>query len=92
MNITLLDRRHNGYGIFDYMVTPTGSNLHERIHQFHKWRSWLWEIYGPSMELQYTAYFRHQGRHCDWAWDTEHNRMRLYVKTPVLSNFALKWA
>lgn len=85
--ITKLDRRYNGYAFYQYMIEPFTRDSAEGPLQFIDVRNWCWATYGPSAELGWTY------RDTAWAWDTEYNRKRIYLKSKAeLTLFALKFA
>jgi len=81
--IKKLDRRMNGFGKanFTHCITPTWANT------FHEYRIWLWETYGPSIELADWAGIENQSE--EWAWHTEYGYRRLYLSNHALTHFIL---
>lgn len=75
----------NGYGFYDYVVNFTAYGP-KGIKELHPVRIWLWENYGPSLELQAA-----RDPELKWSWDTDHDNRRLYLKEDVLVLFKLKW-
>jgi hypothetical protein len=83
--ITKLDRRHNGWNRFKYLIMPYDNSI--GIEPLNQARNWLWATYGPSCELSYSKLGDL------WAWDTEYSRKRIYLKSDEeLALFALKFA
>jgi hypothetical protein len=84
--ITKLDRRHNGYTWYKYSVSPNTVDRIRGGELLIEVRNWLWATYGPSAEIGFT------NRWSLWAWDTEHNNRRLYIKgDEELTMFKLKF-
>lgn len=79
--VTRLDKRYNGHTKFKYSITPTAVPLLEQRQEFQELREWLWENYGPSMELEWSmSLARISQTEPRWAWDTEHHNRRLYIR------------
>ena len=102
LKITRLDRRHNGYNVFKYIVEvdiPLSSGRDQRRAKFKELRVWLWENFGPGCELGFvTLNFANDkvdgviDSRERWAWDTEYKAMRLYIKTDAeMTLLKLKW-
>lgn len=84
-----LTRQYNGYGSFKYLIQPTLFNQNTTRQQLAKWREWCWETWGPSRELLW-AMTETPG--VTWAWDTEHDNKRIYLKDDAeLVLFQLKF-
>jgi len=68
LEITKIDRRHNGYGRFVYRIRPIDP---DSITAFLQVREWCWEAWGGSCELSY-AWPRHRLAHGEfqWCWNT----------------------
>jgi hypothetical protein len=85
--ITKLDRRHNGYTWYKYYITPGNFEYHESRRLLTDLRNWCWDTYGPSAELGWNQ----EGSL--WAWDTEHNNKRIYLKSDAeMTLFKLKYS
>ena len=93
-----MDRRHTGYGLFSHYINYnvyirggqlTGGGATNEIN-FLKARVWFWEKFGPSSELGKTSkmlYVVDDKPH--WAWQTEHQLLRIYVTEKALDFFLL---
>ena len=104
LKVTKLDRRHNGYNVFKYIVEvniPFNSGRDQRMAKFKELRAWLWENFGPGCELDYVKLDFHRDRKPGeqigsverWAWQTSHGEERLYLKTDAeMSLLQLKWS
>jgi len=78
---TKLDKRYNGHQKFKYSISPTAVPYLEQQQDFQELREWMWENYGPSMELEWAmAQARANQTEAIWAWDTEHKNKRLYLR------------
>lgn len=85
--VTRLDRRHTGYSFYAYSIAPTVRTMPETADLLVELRNWCWSTYGASAEIHYTR------RGSTWAWDTEHGRKRIYLKSDQeLALFMLKFA
>ena len=84
--VTRLDGRFTASDKYKYYISPrmiTPFNVIKPL--FNDWRTWCWGQWGPSSERDWAMNER-------WAWDTEHNHMRLYFKSDKeLSMFHLMW-
>ena len=84
--VTRLDRRFTGSDKYKYYISPksrTPFNITKPL--FNDWRTWCWSQWGPASERDWCMNVK-------WAWDTEHNHMRLYLYSDKeLSMFHLKW-
>jgi hypothetical protein len=95
--ITKLDGRHTGHELFshyiNYKVYVRGgvfTSISNNELNFLKARVWFWEKFGPSSELgkcHWINSINHQTP--DWAWQTEHNLLRIYVTEEALAFFTL---
>lgn len=83
--VTKLDRRMNGYGTYSHKLDFIGRNL-DSLRNLQAVRNWLWQNYGPGAELHLAM---RDG--FSWAWDTEHEHVRLYVNDNILTMLTLKW-
>ena len=87
--IIKLDRRYNGFGMYEYMIEPSWADLRtNRQAKFLSWREWLWSMFGPGCELEM---IQHMDTKPKWAWATEFNNMRLYIDDESLVIFKLKF-
>lgn len=97
MKVTLLDKRHNGYGIYSHMVEPTYSykDVYQGYKDFQLWREWCWTVFGSGCERDWASDWKKLGGDLDkynWVWDTEFQRLRIYFKKEEqLSAFMLQW-
>lgn len=97
--ISKLDRRHNGYGVFthfiNYSVYTRGQyrSQSDNYSLFLDHRVWFWETFGPGCELGLVDTVLHRtDQHpidLSWGWQTEHNRMLIYVTDTALAHFML---
>ena len=84
-----LDRRYNGFGMYDYMIEPNWASLKlDRQAIFLTWREWAWTNFGPGSELEMIS---HMPAKPKWAWMTEFNNLRLYFNDEALVLFKLKF-
>ena len=84
--ITKLDRRYNGYYMYEYFVEPWARDRLEAAQQLIALRNWCWETYGSSAELEYTK------RGDTWAWESTYDKKRIYLKSSKeLMLFKLRW-
>jgi hypothetical protein len=87
--LTKLDRRYNGYGVYDYVVEPGWVNIKRgRPATFIQWRAWAWETFGAGCELELVKDMETKPK---WAWFTEFNHLRLYLTEESLTLFKLRW-
>lgn len=87
--LTKLDRRYNGFGVYDYMIEPNwGVVSTDRQARFIGWRVWAWSNFGPGCELELVKYMPAKPK---WAWTTEFNNLRLYLNDEALVVFKLKF-
>ena len=98
--IVTLDSRYTGAHYFKYMIDCSGNQRDELIFDF---RHWFWDNYGPSLEFRMWAPMVSRNRMLVsknlpvlmevsevWAWETEYNRARFYVRDDkTMSNFIL---
>lgn len=93
-----MDRRHTGHEMFSHYINYnvyirggqlTGSGVTNEIN-FLKARVWFWEKFGPSGELGKFSKMPYvvEGMPL-WAWQTEHNLLRIYVTEKALDFFML---
>jgi hypothetical protein len=101
LKIIKLDKRYRGGGIFKYRVTiknpywlPT-ANIHTVIEDFFKMRTWCYQTWGESCELnEWLIIYGRRHANEFWCWDTDSvNKIyHLYLKTEKERNwFSLKW-
>ena len=84
-----LTRQYNGHTHFKYVVQPAVFDLLATRQQLVEWREWCWNIWGPSRELLWSITGTPDAV---WAWDTEHNNSRIYLKSDAeLVLFELKF-
>ena len=94
-----MDGRHTGRELFthyiNYNVYVRGihTSLIENEVNFLKARVWFWEKFGPSAELGKSSKMSSLGHWQKegpmWAWQTEHNLLRIYVTEKALEFFVL---
>jgi hypothetical protein len=77
---------------FDYYVMPEEKALWGNPLKMHEWRVWCWENLGPGAERDIAVRLYMNDTPLRWAWDTEHNNYRLYLKEADLTFFKLKWS
>jgi hypothetical protein len=95
--ITKLDKRHSSHKIMKYHIEVTydiwGSK--NRVAQFMVYRNWCWKTFGPGVERKWIMLRPGvDGMESinSWAWHTEHEEMRLYLKSDAeLTLFNLKF-
>lgn len=99
--VVTLDSRYTGNQYFKYMIDCRGSQKEVLMFEF---RNWFWTNYGASAEFR--SWVVLTGRNVIfqskniaepheispvWAWESEYNRARIYVKDDeTLSNFILQ--
>lgn len=91
-----MDRRHTGHEVFshyiNYNVYVRGvyNAISENEVNFLKARVWFWEKFGPSCELRKSGKMKNVVEESPlWAWQTEHNLLRIYVTDKALDFFML---
>lgn len=99
-----LDRRHNGYDIFQYGVDFTNN---EEL-KFCQIREWCWQQFGPSCELDIARKIKYSNslslqlglrdfdfepsNKVQWAWLRDPTRTRIYFhSTKEYHWFLLNW-
>lgn len=93
--LTRLDRRHSGYGKFNYFASIPFLHsplLADRDEIFCNWRIWCWDTWGPSCELEcYNIVKNYSNKH--WCWEQWEKRgMRIYLADEQdASAFTLRW-
>jgi hypothetical protein len=94
--ITKMDRRHTGHELFNHYINynvyirGNYNAVSENEVNFLRARIWFWEKFGPSSELgkcHRINSINHQTP--EWAWQTEHNLLRIYVTEKALEFFTL---
>jgi hypothetical protein len=84
-----ITRQYNGYEHFKYLIQPKSFDRIANQQQISEWREWCWTTWGPSRELLW-AITGIPG--VAWAWDTDHDNKRIYLKSDAeLTLFQLKW-
>ena len=102
-----LDGRHTGHERWKYRVYMLQYVLYQfsndRFKDYHDFRVWMTEQYGPSCERNYyintaeahKAFKGHGFFNPPWCWhiDTEKQDLYIYVRDDAtLSNIQLKWS
>ena len=85
-HIQKLDRRMNGYGMFSHRLVFT--HLHSyrsRYQTFLTTRHWFFENIGLGCELDMFDLADEYGFKYTWAWDTEGQRLEIFVSERELS-------
>ena len=98
--IQKLDGRHTGHELFSHYINynvytravPYGAIPDNELN-FLRARVWFWEKFGPSAELgksgKMSSLGHWQKEGPKWAWQTEHNLLRIYVTEEALVFFTL---
>jgi hypothetical protein len=90
-----LDRRHKGYNLFTYYITPVWSSQLVDKLKFYEWRKWCWTTWGPGIEREQALDLDRQywkDENLRWCWHTEDGARRLYFATEKELNwFKLTW-
>lgn len=93
-----VDRRHVGYPRWKYFVEqPVSDQWRDGKTQYYLWRTWCWEVWGPSKELQaYDSHDTYDGVNCSngmWCWLSDQHRLpRIYLRgDSEASAFTLQW-
>lgn len=91
-----MDGRHTGHELFTHYINY---NVYVRVSynpisesevNFLRARVWFWEKFGPSSELGKVTKMKFVVEETpDWAWQTEHNLLRIYVTEKALDFFML---
>ena len=93
--ITKMDRRHTGHEVFSHYINYNyGRNVNNAVSvneiNFLRARVWFWEKFGPSGELGKFGNMDYVVEESPiWAWQTEHNLLRIYVTEKALDFFML---
>lgn len=93
MKINKLSDQSKAQHMFKHYVS-TDKAESDDVALFHQWRSWCWEVWGPSGELSKVINWRNSVTFNDpaWCWDTDYNNLILYFKgDEELSAFLLQW-
>ena len=85
MKITKTNHRHKAQDLFAYYVKPEHEALpfvvdYSVTFKFNEWRMWAWETWGPSAERD-SSFVRGWKDKPVWAWHTEDNQLRLYLRS-----------
>jgi hypothetical protein len=75
MKLTKLDKRHNGHKWFKYCV----EYYHKEAKQFVDQRTWCWDTFGPSCELEFWDSAGKLGGR--WCWMSTQWNTRIYFAT-----------
>jgi hypothetical protein len=87
--VTKLTKKWNGHGHFKHVIQPTIWNKLATKALLSEWREWCWNTWGPGRELAWAIEI---DPNAVWAWDTEYDHRRIYLKTDAeLTVFQLKW-
>lgn len=89
-----LDKRHKGYGSYEYILEPTmsGGTRSARVRRFQNWREWCWATLGPSMERTFID-LDYNDVDYKWTWYTDEYSARIYLKSDKELNwFILTWS
>ena len=96
-DITKTNHRHKAHNLFAYYVKPKytffphAANNTSTNFRFNEWRMWAWETWGPSAERD-SPFVRGWKDNPVWAWHTEDNQLRLYLRSEKELNwFKLRW-
>jgi hypothetical protein len=95
--VTKLDRRHSGHGVFEYYITSLGRDRILNILEFQQWRDWAQDTWGHGIERDWAYALRRNNQPTrTWGWLTDDNKVgnqpRLYLRSDEeLALFKLKW-
>ena len=94
--VTKMDRRHTGHEVFSHYISYSvyvrggHTSISNNELNFLRARVWFWEKFGPSGELGKIAKMKDVIEESpSWAWQTEHNLLRIYVTEKTLDFFML---
>jgi hypothetical protein len=92
--IVKLDGRFNGFPYFSHYISYNSGLVLETTKQelFISNRVWFSLAFGTSCELNFhktAMVFENKHVSKDWCWETEFNRMRIYVTKEALSHYVL---
>lgn len=98
VDIKKTDRRHTGYGVFDYVADVQWLGIgrrSERMMFFNQVREWTWTTMGASCErdqwIELTK-FNQPVPNERWCWHTDFGNYKIYLRTDKEANwFKLKW-
>lgn len=88
-----LDKRHVGYGQFshrlEFVYSYKGRYVSDRISRFLQFRNEMWELFGPSCEVEFVEKLDHEP---NWAWlyRVKENDFYIYLKDAAVSHYLLK--
>lgn len=98
-----LDKRHHGFNYWKFYVEKPYV-YYDTVYPndgkilFFKWRTWCWENFGPSKEVEsYNKDDLFDDKNCSnsrWAWmaDYHNSRFRIYFcDDSTASIFSLRW-
>jgi hypothetical protein len=95
--VTKMDRRHTGHEVFSHYINynvyvrggqVAGGGVSNEVN-FIKARIWFWEKFGPSAELGMSHRIIAHREPVQWAWQSEHHQLRIYVTEKALDFFLL---
>lgn len=91
-----MDGRHTGRELFSHYISFNvyhrgvfGGGVSYNEVNFIKTRVWFWEKFGPSCELGMSHHITASKEPVQWAWQSEHNNLRIYVTEKALDFFML---
>lgn len=85
MKVKKLDKRMSGHDLFKYQI----SFVRRDAAKFVNIRSWCWQQWGPSSELEFVYALEEHPR---WAWISDYGRCRiLFQSDKECSWYTLKW-
>jgi hypothetical protein len=94
--IIKMDGRHTGRELFTHYINYNSfvrgihTSMSENELNFLRARVWFWEKFGPSGELGKVAKMKDVVEESPlWAWQTEHQLLRIYVTDKALDFFML---
>jgi len=91
--IVKLDKRHTGYGLFEYYIdfqtNPGGGyiDIDQRRDDFSTVRKWCWESWGPADELDFTK----RRMTPQWAWKRDLGKANIYLNEAGVTAYLLRW-
>ena len=97
--IVKMDRRHTGHELFKHYINynvyvrsgrqSAAHSMSTNELNFLRARVWFWEKFGPSGELGKTSQAKMINDPLEWAWQSDHNLLRIYVTEEALAFFML---
>lgn len=88
MIVKKIDKRHNGYGIFKYVINFS----RDKKQLFCEIRAWCWKQWGPSCELDFYSKVDSTVKSAQWAWMFDEFRTNLYLQSDKEYQwYLLKW-